>query len=397
MDRFVIIHFRLPTQTTADLTALAIQEGSMRPRQESPHPTRLIKRIPAQYVEDNRPLTKTIDGKGKPTKADELVREFIEWCNIERNLAKNTTEGYRRDLQSFLRFYQDETDKPLTDWLGYKTIGKFLRSLTRRGLVAESVMRYLATLRAFCRYLLLTERLEGNPAQAVLGPRRRKHKLPNVLTLEQVERLLAAPKKTDLAGLRDRAILILAYSTGMRNTELTQIGITNINFQDNELRCMGKGSRERIIPISPKASKAVQAYIKKARPATEQDTLFLSYLPPGAPRVTGCPRKDRKRPPKTTKGSPLDQRDIRRLVEKYARRAGLAGLATPHTLRHSFATHLLAGGADLLSVQALLGHTSISTTQIYTHVDITRLKDVYNRCHPDQKESVKTAKRKDEP
>ncbi len=371
MDKVVTIQLHLPGQTAADLTTLARQQGSWRPR--------LLKRIIAQYVENNRPVAKALDGNEKPTRADELVGEFLDWCTAERGLAKNTVDAYRRDLRSLLRFYQDETNELLTDWLSPVTIGKFLRLLARRGLTGESIGRHLAAVRVFCRYLVLTERLQGNPAQAVLRPRR-KHYLPKVLTLEQVERLLGAPQDSDSTVLRDRAILTLAYSTGMRNTELTKVKISNIS--DSEVRVLGKGSRERVIPLGPKASKAVQDYIEQARPTSEQDILFLSWRPPGASRVVGRPHRGQIKPPRPPKGSPLDQRDIRRMVTRYAHRVGLDGLVTPHTLRHSFATHLLAGGADIRSVQAMLGHASISTTQIYTHVDISRLKDVYRQAHP---------------
>lgn len=271
MDKLVTVSVRIPEQAATELTTLARQQGSWRPR--------LLKRIIAQYIENNRPeATATVDGK-KPTQADELVGEFLDWCAVERNLAKATVASYRVDLRSLLHLYHDESDKPLADWFSTVTIGKFLRSLARRGASAQTIRRHLASVRMLCRYLMLTERMQSNPALAILTPRQ-KHTLPTVLAPKEVERLLAAPKESDPIGRRDRAILTLVYSAGLRCQELTQLRVVDINFDDKEVRCMGKGARERILPLSDRAAKAIRAYVEQDRPTTGQDTLFLSYRPP---------------------------------------------------------------------------------------------------------------------
>ena len=212
----------------------------------------------------------------------------------------------------------------------------------------------------FCRYLVIVGHLPSSPAEVISQPKG-WHRLPKTISKERVQQLLAGPEGDTPLALRDRALLELAYATGMRAEELANVKTADINFSVGYLRCIGKGSRERIIPLGRRAAECVQHYIDKGRPSPENspNVLFLSR-----------------------QNLPLSRIDVFRIVKKYARIAGLAGTLSPHTLRHSFATHLLAGGADLRSVQEMLGHVDVTTTQIYTHVDISRLKQVHKKFHP---------------
>ena len=298
---------------------------------------------------------------GQPVQAQQLLRDFLTWLRIERALAHNTVQAYRRDLNCLLELYHSESpDESLVQWLSPVTIAKFIRLLSEKGLCETSLARHLAALRTFCRYLVIIGLLPRSPAEVISQPRT-WHRLPKVLSSKRVRELLASPDGDGPLDLRDRALLELAYATGMRAEELANLKTADVNFRVGYLRCIGKGSRERVIPIGSKASQALQDYLHKARPepANSPPEFFLSR-----------------------QQLPLSRIDIFRIVKKHARKAGLAGQLSPHTLRHSFATHLLAGGADLRSVQEMLGHVDVSTTQIYTHVDISRLKEVHEKFHP---------------
>ena len=293
--------------------------------------------------------------------AQQLLREFLDWLRIERALANNTVQAYRRDLNTLLDLYNSYPDPgPLPDWITPATIATFLRQLTEQGLCESTISRHLAALRTFCRYLVIAGYLQRSPGQVISQPRS-WHRLPKVLSPQRVRQLLAGPQGTGPLALRDRAMLELAYATGMRAEELANLKLADINFRIGYLRCIGKGSRERVIPMGTKAGLAIQEYLKTGRPDPENSPpeLFLSR-----------------------QNLPLSRIDIFRIVKKHARRVGLAGQLSPHTLRHSFATHLLAGGADLRSVQEMLGHVDVTTTQIYTHVDISHLKKVHEKFHP---------------
>ncbi len=298
---------------------------------------------------------------GHSVQARQLLRDFLNWLRIERALARNTVQAYRRDLKSLLKLYRSESSaKPLPQWLSPATIAKFLRMLSEKGLSETSQARHLAALRTFCRYLVIIGLLPRSPAEVISQPRS-WHRLPKVLSPKGVGQLLDSPEGSGPLDLRDRAMLELAYATGMRAEELANLKTADVNFRIGYLRCIGKGSRERVIPIGSQASQALQEYLHSGRPDPENSPpeFFLSR-----------------------QHLPLSRIDIFRIVKKHARKAGLAGTLSPHTLRHTFATHLLAGGADLRSVQEMLGHVDVSTTQIYTHVDISRLKKVHEKFHP---------------
>ncbi len=296
-----------------------------------------------------------------PVQAQQLLRDFLSWLRIERALAHNTVQAYRRDLSLLLDLYRSESpDQPLAAWLSPATIAKFIRLLSEKGLCETSQARHLAALRTFCRYLVIIGLLPRSPAEVISQPRS-WHRLPKVLSPKGVGQLLDSPEGSTPLDLRDRAMLELAYATGMRAEELANLKTADVNVRVGYLRCIGKGSRERVIPMGEKAAQALDEYAHKGRPDPQNcpPEFFLSR-----------------------QNLPLSRIDIFRIVKKHARKAGLAGQLSPHTLRHSFATHLLAGGADLRSVQEMLGHVDVTTTQIYTHVDISRLKEAHKKFHP---------------
>ncbi|NIA07668.1 MAG: site-specific tyrosine recombinase XerD [Actinobacteria bacterium] len=289
-----------------------------------------------------------------------LVGQFLDYLRIERALAHNTILAYRRDLEHLLQLYQADAARSLLEWLSPGSIAKFLRVLSEQGLSEASIARHLAAVRMFCRYLVIVGHLSSSPAEVMSQPKG-WHRLPKTISQQRVQELLASPQGDTPLALRDRALLELAYATGMRAEELANLKTADINFSVGYLRCIGKGSRERIIPLGRRAAQCVQQYLDKGR------------LPPeNSPKVLFLSRQN----------LPLSRIDVFRIVKKHARKAGLAGTLSPHTLRHSFATHLLAGGADLRSVQEMLGHVDVTTTQIYTHVDISHLKEVHRKFHP---------------
>ena len=302
-----------------------------------------------------------VGNSSRSFQARQLVGQFLQWLQIERALAENTVRAYRRDLNSLLEIYVQEGErKSLAEWLSPRSIGKFMRVLTERGLSESSIARHLAAVRMFCRYLVIIGQLQRSPGEVMTQPRGWQ-RLPKVLSKDRVLELLAGPEGDGPLALRDRALLELAYATGMRAEELAGLKVEQVNFSVGYLRCKGKGSRERVIPVGSRAKLALKEYLDRGRPSGEDGPVevFLS-------------RQNR----------PLSRIDVFRIVKKYARKVGLAGQLSPHTLRHSFATHLLAGGADLRSVQEMLGHVDVSTTQIYTHVDITHLRKAHRKYHP---------------
>ena len=328
--------------------------------------TKTAKFTNASRLSDNRnlparPAKPSAWAKGNEhLRAERFLREFLDYLRIERALAHNTVQAYRRDLEHLLQLYRADAARPLLEWLSPASIAKLLRVLTERGLSEASIARNLAAVRMFCRYLVIVGELASSPAEVISQPHG-WHRLPKVISKERMQQLLAGPEGDSPLALRDRALLELAYATGMRAEELANVKTADINFSVGYLRCIGKGSRERIIPLGSRAAECVQQYIAKGRPSPEN-----------SPKVLFLSRQN----------LPLSRIDVFRIVKKYARKVGLAGALSPHTLRHSFATHLLAGGADLRSVQEMLGHVDVTTTQIYTHVDISHLKEVHKKYHP---------------
>jgi integrase/recombinase XerD len=297
----------------------------------------------------------------QPTLPPPLVKRFLDYLFVECGLSGATVTAYRADLTEFWDHLTSRGVFPKE--IGLEHVQSYLMALHNRGLSLASVARHLASLKMFLRHLFVEGRLQRDVASLLETPRKWRN-LPKTLRYEQVDALLAAPDPSDDLWLRDRAILETLYATGMRVSELTGLTVRHVNLDVGYLRCFGKGSKERIIPIGSSALQALREYLTHLRPGmlrdVSQDAVFLSRT-----------------------GRPLDRTNVWRLIRKYAEQVGLKNVS-PHTIRHCFATHLLAGGADLRVVQELLGHSDISTTQIYTHVDSSRLKQVHQQCHPRQ-------------
>lgn len=294
---------------------------------------------------------------------EEQINGFIHYLQIEREMAKNTLLSYERDLKGYLHYLKTIESKRSWNDVQRVHLVQFLNTLRDNGKSPKTIARHIASLRAFHQYLLRTKFAENDPSVHLEAPKMERS-LPKVLSLTEVERLLDAPKLIDHYGVRDKAMLELLYATGIRVSELVGINVEDIHLDMGFIRCIGKANKERIIPISHTASNALRHYITESRPLFEAKTdldqaLFLNH-----------------------QGKRLTRQGFWKILKKLAREAGIAQDMTPHTLRHSFAVHLLENGADLRAVQEMLGHADISTTQIYANVTKIRLKDVYNKFHP---------------
>lgn len=288
------------------------------------------------------------------------VKLFLDFARVEKGLASNSIQSYRRDLIEFSAFLHQAGKSPGT--VGRDDIRAFLKVLYERKLGARSVARHLVSVRNLFRFLLREGRIPIDPTADIEAPRL-DQSLPKYLTADEVDRLLAQPDVSTPLGLRDKAMLELLYATGMRVSELVHVRAADFEMELGVIRCLGKGSKERLIPVGKSALHAVEAYLLGGRKALagnhESPWLFLNR-----------------------RGGALSRVGIWKILGGYGRRAGLAAGLTPHLVRHSFATHLLERGADLRSIQLMLGHSDISTTQIYTHVLKERLKQVYQSHHP---------------
>lgn len=288
-----------------------------------------------------------------------LADQFIDHLRLERGLSDNTVQSYSRDLNRFLGYLDNRKISPLEATREH--IQQYLGSL-RGSLSARSLARNLSSIKMFFRFLIIEGKMENNPSRLVPAPKLPK-RLPKTFSLEEVERLLAAPDPSTPAGLRDQAMLELLYATGLRVSELTGLNVSNLNLEAGFIRTFGKGSKERMVPVGEKALESVRRYLHEARPGLlkgrSSSRLFLN-----------------------ARGKPLSRQGFWKIIRKYGILAGIKNEITPHGLRHSFATHLLEGGADLRAVQIMLGHADISTTQIYTHVTGERLRRVHEKYHP---------------
>lgn len=293
-------------------------------------------------------------------KLSDYVLEFINYLSIERGLAPNTLESYERDLRQFAEFLKGKSIS-IEDVVQTNIVDYFLH-LKRNGRASSTVSRNLASLRSFYGFMWQEKYIKVNPASNLDSPKQEKH-LPKVLNMMEVERLLEMPDPRTPAGQRDKAMLEVLYATGLRVSELIALDIGDIDLEFGYVRCIGKGSKERIVPLGAKAIEAVEQYVVHGRVKLQKGAgghkLFVNQ-----------------------RGQGLTRQGFWKILKKYARMAGIRGEVTPHTLRHSFATHLLENGADLRAVQEMLGHSDISTTQIYTHVTRKRLKEVLASAHP---------------
>jgi integrase/recombinase XerD len=290
-----------------------------------------------------------------------LIDEYLNYLTVEKGASRNTIDGYSRDLGRYAGFIGGDGTRGI-DSIGTGDLVSFLASLQRKGLAANSVNRALAAIRGFYKYLLREKRIDHTPV-AHIELARVWMRLPDVLSREEMELLLTQPGTATPAECRDSAMLELVYATGIRVSELIGLTVNSINWQVGYLVAMGKGEKERIVPVGRTAYERVKRYLEGARPLLLKgggsDCLFLNRS-----------------------GRGLTRQGFWKIVKKYAAKAGLGKRVHPHTFRHSFASHLLEGGADLRSVQIMLGHADISTTQIYTHVTRERLKEIHRRFHP---------------
>ena len=289
------------------------------------------------------------------------ISSFLTYVKVEKGLSSNTVSAYRRDLVKFDVFAQKR--KLLLEAVSRDDLVDFLASLYRLKLESRTVARHLVTLRNFFRFAQIHELITTDPSINLESPKIRRS-LPGYLRLEEVERLLEKPDSTTALGLRDRAMLEVLYSTGLRVSELIGLRVSDLDSKVGCVRCIGKGDKERIVPVGRKALIMVEKYLCDARPK------LLGKLR-GSPTLFVNRR-----------GVSLSRVGVWKILSGYGKRAGLRVSLTPHMLRHSFATHLLERGADLRSVQLMLGHADISTTQIYTHVVEERLKQIYKAHHP---------------
>ena len=287
------------------------------------------------------------------------VQSFLDFCRIEKGLAENSVEAYRSDLE---RFANGCHPAPGQDFPTAEALAQYLQSLYQQGLGSRSVARHLTTLRNLVAWLLAEGKLAADPTASLALPRQWKN-LPKFLNHSEIDRLLEAPDQAKPTGLRDRAMIELLYSSGLRVSELCELQLSDLNEELGVVRVMGKGSKERLIPVGRSAVAALGEYQRTGRPqllrGRASKYLFV-----------------------TARGSRMSRQCFWTLLRHCGTKAGILRRLTPHVLRHSFATHLLEGGADLRSVQTMLGHADISTTQIYTHVMRSRLRETVDQHHP---------------
>jgi len=291
------------------------------------------------------------------------IGDFLDYLTYERNVSINTIAAYRDDLESFVAFLCNDyftIGRDLVDLrrVDHLTIRAYLAHLARRKLARTSIARHLSALRTFFKYLMREGLAELNPARGVATPKREKH-LPSVMQTSDIALLLEQPDLSTNLGIRDLAWLELLYASGLRISELVGIDIDDIELRARLVKVHGKGSKQRIVPFGSKAEEAIRAYLAVRDAGPDENALFVNY-----------------------RGARITTRSVRRLFDGYLRGASLRAGISPHTMRHSFATHLLNAGADLRGIQELLGHASLSTTQKYTHLNDWQLIAVYKKAHP---------------
>lgn len=292
---------------------------------------------------------------------DKLLGSFVSYLITERGVSKNTVESYEKDLKQFLNYIKKSPEK-----IAYSDIIEFISMLDKLGLATSSIARKTTSLRIFFRFLNDEKIISKDPTEFVELPKVTK-KLPEVLSVEEVERIIEAIKRPDgtenIFTIRDRAMIEILYGAGLRISELINLRIDDLMFEEEFLRIVGKGEKERLVPLGEHAIEATERYIRISRPLLLGKE-FSPYLFI------------------TRRGKRFTRMGVWKIIKYYVKTAGIKKNVTPHTFRHSFATHLIEGGADLRSIQEMLGHASIVTTQIYTHIDRTYIKEVYRAFHP---------------
>lgn len=297
--------------------------------------------------------------KSSSLKFEEVLQVFLDFLSVEKGLSSNTILSYSRDIQKLYQFFQKEK----LSWLkaGEEDLVRFIHHQSRAGLSPRSMARVISSMKSFYRFLVLDGILKKNPAVNLSSPKTWLA-LPKFLTVKKVETLLKQPDEESIHGIRDKAMLELLYATGLRASELILLKTNDLNLEDGFLLCLGKGGKERLVPVGGSAVKAIRHYLDDARPKLlKQPSEFLFV---------------------TQRGGVFTRQGFWKLLKGYVQKAGLDSKISPHILRHSFATHLLERGADLRSVQLMLGHSQITTTQVYTHVSRKRLRRVYDKFHP---------------
>lgn len=292
---------------------------------------------------------------------DALLDSFLTYLAVEKGLSENTLESYGRDVRKFSDFVKKNDIKSVEE-IKYNNILDFLSYSKEQGLTATTIVRSIVSVKQFFKYLRLEKILKEDPTAHIRTPRMKKS-IPGVISLDEVERMLAAPDESSPEGLRDSAMLEVLYATGIRVSELIGLKLNDVNFEHGFVVVYGKGSKERIVPMGDKAKNKLLDYLRDSRPALlksrEAKALFV-----------------------TRRGKGMTRQGFWKIIKNHALKAGIQKKISPHTLRHSFATHLLERGADLRTIQIMLGHSDISTTQIYTHVESERLKEIHKKYHP---------------
>jgi integrase/recombinase XerD len=295
------------------------------------------------------------------------IDSFLNYLTVEKGFSRNTVDAYRNDLCQLQQFAEETLAgrSMMPSWAGFnrQDMLAYLLSLKERGYVVTTIARKVAAAKSFFAFLLSEGQIKENPTQNVSSPKVGKP-LPDAISINQVRQLLAQPAERDTPeARRDSAMLQLLYASGMRVSELVSLNLNDVNTAEGYVRCFGKGNKERIVPFHPRAAQVLNDYIHEARPRLVRNdaekALFVNQ-----------------------RGDRLTRQGLWQILKAYARSAGLGDKVTPHTLRHSFATHMLSGGADLRSVQELLGHANISTTQIYTHLTSEHVRNSYDKAHP---------------
>ncbi len=290
---------------------------------------------------------------------DKQIKLFLEFLQNDKKLSNNTLQSYKRDILQ----YQTYIDKNKLNFLkiDHEDVNEYLKSLSKANKKTSTISRNLATMRAFYQFLIRTKRIKRDPTEGIHSPKVEK-KIPSVLTSKEVELLLEQPKNVDLKGIRDKAMLEVAYATGMRVTEIISLDVEDVNIEESYITC-NMGSKKRSIPLGSISLQSLVDYIEKARPILIKDendkALFVNI-----------------------NGKRLTRQGFWKIVKYYKEQAHISKEITPHVLRHSFATHLLRNGADLKSIQTMLGHSDISSTQVYMQFKNENLKDIYNKAHP---------------